>query len=201
MQQRISTLLRSVHFLTPYLLCGTRLLCLIFFTVLTVLAQPLQAKEQSIEYKVKAAYIYNFSKFTDWPDDFSFEKHQSFTICILGKDPFGTAINPIENKTVHGHHIKLIYFSQMNSKVSTCKILFIAEAEEGFVQSILLALSNTRVLTIGESPNFATSGGIIGFVIRDGRVQLQINETAAAQAKLNFDPRLLKLGELVETIQ
>jgi hypothetical protein len=69
------------------------------------------------------------------------------------------------------------------------------------VQSILLVLSNTNILTVGESSDFALSGGMIGFVIQDGHVQFQINKQVAKNAQLKFDPRLLKLGQVVRTKQ
>jgi hypothetical protein len=199
MQLRKSSLFKSVHCSLLNLLYRTGLLSLVFFSTLVVLTPSVQAKEPSIEYKIKAAYLYNFSKFTDWPEEVAFAKQKTFSICILGEDPFGSVITPIENKKVHKQSIKLQYFSQIDADVGQCKILFIADTYD--VQSILLTLSDTNILTVGESNNFATSGGMIGFVIQDGRVQLQINKQAAKSSRLKFDPRLLKLGQVVRTNQ
>jgi hypothetical protein len=106
-------------------------------------------------------------------------------------------IAPIKTKQVRKKPIKLLYFSQMGSGVNQCKILFIAKTEKNDEQSILLALANNNILTVGESSEFAINGGIIGFVINNGRVQFQINKQAARRARLEFDPRLLKLGQVV----
>lgn len=201
MQLRKSSLFKNVHCSILNLLYRTGLVSLVFFSTLVVLTPSVQAKEQSIEYKIKAAYLYNFSIFTDWPEEVAFAKQKTFSICILGEDPFGSVITPIKNKKVHKQSIKLLYFSQIDADVGQCKILFIAETDAYRVQSILLALSDNNILTVGESKNFATSGGMIGFVIQDGRVQFQINKQAAKSAQLKFDPRLLKLGQVVRTNQ
>ncbi len=201
MRLHSSNLLKRVRHSTLNLRYCTRLFYLVFFSSLVIFSPSLQAKKQSIEYKIKAAYLYNFSKFTTWPADISFEEGQSFTICILGKDPFGTVITPIENKTVHGQQIKLLYFLHMHPDVSECKIVFIAETRSKKVQSILKTLSGLSILTVGQSSQFAITGGIIGFVIQNNRVQFQINETAAQRAQLFFDSRLLRLGQRVTTKQ
>lgn len=175
-----------------------RALYLVLFSILVITSSPLQAKKQSIEYRIKAAYLYNFSKFTDWSDHRrAVADHNIFTLCILGKDPFGSAIAPIKTKKVRKKPIKLLYFSQMEPGINQCNILFIPESEKNHTQSIFLALADNNILTVGESSGFATSGGIIGFIIENGRVQFQINKQAARRAGLEFDPRLLNLGQVV----
>ena len=176
--------------------CARVFCCVLLALVISSL--PAQAKAQSLEYKIKAAYLYNFSKFTRWPDQTTLNSTQSFQICILGRDPFGSVITPIENKTINGQQIKLLYLAKIDDQVKNCRIVFISEHNPQQVQSILLALSETSILTVGESNDFASSGGIIGFVIKNGHVQLQINKTAASHARLKFDPRLLKLGKSVK---
>jgi hypothetical protein len=177
--------------------CYAQYLYLVLFSIFIIVSPSLQAEELSVEYKIKAAYLYNFSKFTDFPDDSRFSEHNTFTICILGNDPFGSVMTPIKTKQVRKKPIKLLYFSQMGPGINQCKILFIAETKSEDIQSILLALANSNILTVGESSEFAINGGIIGFVINNGRVQFQINKQAARRAQLEFDPRLLKLGQVV----
>ncbi len=185
----------------PYSGNCKRFINLLFLSILIGISpcKYLEAKEHSLEYKIKAAYLYNFSKFTDWPNQASFNETQSFYICILGKDPFGSTLTPIENKTIHGKQIKLVFLNRLDSSITDCRVLYIAEQNQYAVQSILQAISNTSILTVGDADNFATNGGIIGFVIEDGHVRLQINETVAYQAKLKFDPRLLRLGKSVKS--
>ncbi len=197
MQLHSSGLFQSLNYTITRLCSCTQLLYPVFFSTFLILSPSLQAKEQSIEYKVKAAYLYNFSKFTDWPNDSAFTEQKTFTICILGDDPFGSAIAPIKTKYIRKQPIKLMYFSQMDPGINQCKILFIAETNTNAVQSILLTLADSNILTVGESSDFAINGGIIGFVINDGRVQFQVNKQAARRARLEIDPRLLKLGQVV----
>ncbi|MEE9425893.1 MAG: YfiR family protein [Methylococcales bacterium] len=197
MQVHCSCLLKSLCDSITKSCCCTRLLYLVFFPIFFIASPLLQANEQSIEYKVKAAYLYNFSKFTDWPDDRAIVEQNTFTLCILGDDPFGSIITPIKTKHVRKKPIKLLYFSQMGPGIKQCKILFISETQRNQTQSILLALADSNILTVGESNQFINDGGIIGFVIDNDRVQFQINKQAAKRARLEFDPRLLKLGQVV----
>ncbi len=197
MQLHSSSLFKSIHDSITSLWSCARLVYLVFFSTLLIVCPSLQAEEQSLEYKVKAAYLYNFSKFTDFPNDIASSQQNTFTICILGNDPFGSVITPIKTKQAHKQPIELLYFSQMGPGVNQCKILFIAESESNKVQSILLALADSNILTVGESIDFASNGGIIGFVINDGRVQFQVNKQAARRARLEIDVRLLKLGQVI----
>lgn len=201
MRPRCSALLKKAHESVFNLRYRARLYCCVFFSTLLILSASVHAKEQSIEYKIKAAFLYNFSKFTQWPDGTVFSEQNAFSLCILGKDPFGTTITPIENKTAHGQPIRLLYFSQMNSQLKDCRVVFIAETKPKKLQSILKKLSGLKILTVGESTDFAINGGIFGFIIDNGRVQFQINKTAAQNAQLTFNSRLLSLGHPVKTKQ
>jgi hypothetical protein len=201
MRPRYSNLLKTAQYSVRNLSDRTRLLCLVCFSTLLIVSASVHANEQSIEYKIKAAYLYHFSKFTQWPDQIAFPEQDAFTLCIVGKDPFGSIITPIENKTAHGLQIKLVYFSRVNSQLRQCNVVFIAKTKPKKVQSILKTLSGLNILTVGESTNFAVNGGIIGFIIDNGRVQFQINQSAAQTAQLRFDARLLKLGQHVTTKQ
>lgn len=145
------------------------------------------------EYKIKAAYLYQFSKFTHWPDQHQFSEDK-FLICIFGKDPFGPIIKPIEKKDINGLPIRLLYFSEFNQQMKTCRILFFAKQQNEPDNSILLDLAANHVLTVGDYGDFIQYDGMIGFYINNNRVHVTFNEPVAEEAKLVFDPRLLKLG-------
>lgn len=162
--------------------------CLAFL----LFSQPLCAEDESVEYKIKAGYLYNFTKFISWPED----SYQTFNLCILGDDPFGNLIDPIEQRRVSDRPIKLVRLSSSHSfsgdKPLYCHILFVSAS-----------VTNTptlqgKTLTVGESPNFAQRGGIIGFINRDGRIKLQINLAAVKQSGLKISAKLLEVADIID---
>jgi hypothetical protein len=172
------------------------LFVIVFF--IASIVQPIYASNQSSEYKIKAGYLYNFTKFIDWPDDSESSPEQTFTICLLGNDPFGDVLTPINNKKAKGQQIELVRFTRMSQEVSNCKILFISRSEQKHIKNILHELSGLSILAVGDMDNFAEAGGIVGFVIRDGRVRLTINHMAAQQANLNISAKLLEIAHVLE---
>lgn len=170
------------------------LLALFCFSCLLI-SRLLYADEASVEYKIKAGYLYNFTKFITWPE----EKTETFNICILGNDPFGALINPIEQRKAFGHPIKLIRLTHLSAPEGTnkkprCHILFISSSIKN--TPITQHIENT--LTVGESENFAAEGGMIGFVNRESRIKLQINLKSIKLSGLKVSAKLLEVTEIVE---
>ncbi len=164
----------------------------IFFGVFVLLSQ--QAIADDVEYKVKAGYLYNFTKFITWPEDNS----KTFNICIVGEDPFGDLIDPIEQRSAFGRAIKLFRFNRFNKK-QRCHILFISTSiNDNVLLKGMLVIDDTHAsLTVGESNGFAVQGAMIGFVNRLGKVKLQINLKALQQSGLKISAKLLEVAELV----
>jgi len=152
------------------------------------------ADENNAEYKVKAGYLYNFTKFVTWPKDDS----ETFNICILGQDPFGKLIDPIEKRTAFGLPIKLFRFNTL-SKSQRCHIVFIgSDNNEDFLTKGTLVIRDVgKTLSVGEGEVFAQHGGMIGFVNRDGKIKLQINLKALQQSGLAVSAKLLEVAEIV----
>lgn len=162
-----------------------------FFFFASLLLQPLYADEESVEYKIKAGYLYNFTKFIDWPED----NYKTFNLCLLGTDPFGSLIDPIEEREVSGRPIKLFRLNNGHSftlnKLAYCHILFIGEPTAP-------PTALQYQLTVGESPRFAQHGGMIGFINQDGRIKLQINLTAVKQSGLKISAKLLEVADIID---
>jgi hypothetical protein len=142
-----------------------------------------------VEYKVKAGYLYNFTKFIIWPEDSS----ETFNLCIVGEDPFGDLIDPIEQRSASGRPIKLFRLNSLNNE-QHCHILFISASIKDMPD--IKELNNT--LTVGESAEFALQNGMIGFINRDGKIKLQINLKLLQQSGLKISAKLLEVSELVE---
>jgi hypothetical protein len=150
------------------------------------------------EYQLKAAFLYNISKFVEWPPRTFKGVADPLEICVLGKDPFGTSLRQAVNgKTILGKPFTVFEILDVQH-ASGCNILFIARSERKSMRSILDAIRGTTILTVGESEGFASEGGMINFKIDAGRVRLQINVDSADQAKLAISSKLLSLAEIVK---
>ncbi len=160
------------------------------------LEQPEPPAPPSAEYAVKAAYLYNFLKFVEWPEGRLPAEGEPFVVCILGRDPFGAAIDRIEERTVRGHPLRLIR-EPSPEQLAGSHIVFVGEDREDDLDDLLQDLARGGALTVGDLDGFAESGGVIGFTIRDNRVGLDVNIRAADRARLRISAKLLELANVV----
>lgn len=171
------------------------LLCLgLLFT------NSLIADSENLEYKIKAGYLYNFTKFITWPNI----NGATFNLCLLGNDPFGSVIDPIEKKSAFAKTIKVVridesdFLNNPNQKPD-CHILYIngANKPQMVFEKIHANPNRPGMLIVGEGENFVTEGGMIGFVNRDGKIRLQINLQSVKLTDLKISAKLLEVAELV----
>ncbi len=158
-------------------------------------ARPTGAKA-SREYLLKAAFLYNFAKFTSWPTEVISGAGKPVRLCILGKDPFGAALESIEGKNIQKRPLVTIRIARV-SDAGGCQIIFIASSEEVRLRGILSGLRELPILTIAEMSNFARAGGIIGLKTVEDRIRFDINVDAANEANLKFSYKLLQLADIV----
>ena len=149
-------------------------------------------------YKIKAAYLYNFIKFVDWPEGTFSAKTAPVTIGILGTSPFGPEIGQLETKTVQDHPIRLRY-GQTAEELSGCQLIYIAPSAWPQLEQTMARLPQKGVLTVSGAPSFNQQGGVVRFVERDNRVRFAINLQAAQAAGLRISSRLLQLAIEVTT--
>lgn len=150
------------------------------------------------EYQVKAAFIYNFAKFVEWPPHAFKSPMDPIVICVLGQNPFGGALEEVVNgKSVEGRSFVVRQLSGEQAAAG-CQILFISSSERKRLRGILGELKASGALTVGETDTFASEGGMINFKIEGGRVRLQVNVDAAEQGKLRISSKLLSLAEIVK---
>lgn len=149
------------------------------------------------EYQLKAAFLFNFAKFVEWPTG-SFASLQSpFSICILGTDPFGAMIDETLQGQTIGQHAVTVLRMREAAQLRRCQVAFISASEKGNLPQILQALRGASVLLVGESPGFVAAGGAIQFEMQDGRVRFLINPDAAERAGLQVSSKLLSLATIV----
>ncbi len=150
----------------------------------------------SREYRIKAAFLYNFAKFTEWPAGAFADAKAPLRLCVLGEDPFHGALAALEGRTAKNSPIVAGRLSS-GDPLGQCHLLFISASEHGRLGTILKSLRGMPVLVVGDTPHFARSGGTIRLEIVGNKVRFEINVGAAQNAKLKIDSRLLKLGRIV----
>jgi hypothetical protein len=166
----------------------TGLICILMATV------QVAAAEEPSEYEVKAAFLFNFSKFVEWPEGTFAGAADRITICVLGQDPFGALLeHAVRDKRVNGREIA-IQKTASASKVAGCHILFIASSEQDRLDEILERLGDRPLLTVSDEESGAERGAIIGLTLDDKRVRFEVNLNAARQAKLKLSSQLLKVA-------
>lgn len=149
------------------------------------------------EYQLKAAFLFNFAKFIDWPQTAFAESKAPFAICVFGKDPFGDSLDQaLANKTVGDHPIA-IQRTRDKAELRKCHIVFVSASETEHIAEIKESLRGTSVLLVGESGGFAESGGMIEFTLDGGHVRFTINPDAAEEANLKISSKLLALAKIV----
>jgi hypothetical protein len=149
------------------------------------------------EFQVKAAYLYNFGRFVEWPDASASDKGGSFEICVLGMDPFGQTLDAtLSSATIGGKSVMAKRISKPQD-ADDCRIVFISSSEENHLKDVLAALEKTNVLTVSDIPGFSERGGMIGFILDGSRVRFDVNLASAQGAGLTLSSELLKVATSV----
>ena len=153
------------------------------------------AAAASSEYQVKAAFLYNFMKFVEWPGD-GLGNPGVLTLGILGRDPFGDALEEVRDKTAKGRRVVLLHLKSLE-EVKDCDLLFVCGSEKGRLTQIVKAAQNYRILTVADQEGFCQAGGMINLVFVKNRVGFEVNVAAANRGRLRVSSQLLKLARLV----
>ncbi|MGB4067294.1 MAG: YfiR family protein [Nitrospira sp.] len=156
-----------------------------------------QAQEPAAEYVLKAAFLYNFSKFVEWPATTSAERTTPFMICVLGSDPFGTSLDTIAGKTAQERAI-VIKRLQSGNAMDGCQMLYVSPGDVTQTKEILRSLHNAPVLTVCDVESCAEAGIMLNMRLVDNRVQLDMNLGAVQRTPLKVSSQLMKLTRIVK---
>ena len=158
------------------------------------LAFRILGQEPAQEYQIKAAFLFNFAKFVEWPRD-AFPQHNSpIVIGVLGQNVFGHYLeDTIRDKTVQNRPFVIKEFNSAE-EVDHCHILFVSASMKDNLPAIMDKLHNASILTVSDTDQFIKAGGMINFVIEDNKIRFQINDEAAKKAGLNISSKLLSLA-------
>lgn len=159
-------------------------------------ALPLHA-DITKEYQVKAAFLYNFTKFVEWPPARFADATSPIVIGVLGKNPFGDELEKVaRDRKVNGRSITIVHLPT-GGDVRPMHVVFIAAGEESLVEKQIGALVSAGVLVVGDSKRFLALGGTVTFTTEDDKVRFTINVAAAEQGGLKISAQLQKLATVV----
>jgi hypothetical protein len=171
----------------PFLLIAV---CIAFVSV-----PPSGAQNASVEYQVKAVFLFNFAQFVQWPAQAFADRGAPFTICLAG-DPFEGALEKtVAGETLNGRRIAVRQLSAVDN-VRGCHLIYVSAAESKRETDIIKAVANTPVLTVGDSESFINNGGMIRFTEMGRRVRFEINPDAAQHGSLQVSSKLLRLADI-----
>ena len=152
------------------------------------------AQQQPSEYELKAAFLFNFAKFVEWPPDAFADSNSPIVIGVLGKNVFGDSLKKIINdRKVNNRSFKFLNLESA-SQATNCQILFINSAEKNDYAKIIGSLHNASVLTVSEADGFLKAGGMINFLIEGKNIRFQISDEAAKKGRLKVSSKLLSLA-------
>lgn len=151
------------------------------------------AAETSAEYRVKAAFLFNFIAFTEWPD----EVGSTLNLCVYGPDPFGMELDRLQGRTTAGRSLAV---SRVNSvdDLGNCQAVFIARPVIDNLQRVLDTVNGKPVLTVADSAGAMHQGVALNMGTRQARVTIEANLVAARANRLNISSKLLKLATEVK---
>lgn len=153
------------------------------------------------EYQVKAAFIYNFTKFIEWPGGAFTGESSPFVIGVVGKDPFGAELEkPLDGKTMNGRAFVIKRFKQV-SDMQTCHILFVCGSEKDRLPKVMERVVKANTLVVGDMPQFVQRGGMVNFFVEDKRVRFEINPDSTERAGLKISAKMMSLAKVVKSGQ
>jgi hypothetical protein len=172
---------------------------LLLLSLVLICKATAYAEGQTSEYKVKAVYLYNFTKFISWPDTTLPGNTQTINICVLGKNPFGSLLEPITHMKTQDRTITIENIEDIHAlEKKSCQILFISASEQGAATELLRKTAKMPILTVSDMDGFAQHDGIIAFVVKEGKVRLEINLRAARKAGLTISAKLLEIATVIQ---
>ena len=150
---------------------------------------PLTQAEQPSEYRLKVAFLYNFSAYTEWPS----LPDQFLNLCIYGEDPFGENLQHLQHKKAHEHEI-VVRHTRNTEDLPTCQIVFIARSSIGNLSDIIKQLDGMPILTIADSPGASQQGVMLNMAIKEGKVSFEANLAIAKKSRLKLSSQLLRFA-------
>ena len=188
----LAAILKARFAVSPSKWIGCMLVCAIFWT-----DAGLRAAEASREDQLKAAFLYNFTKFVEWPETSFQNPDDPILLGVLGKSPLQSELEKVvENRKVGDRGLVVKSVATVD-EAANVHVLIVGEQDDRRVREWLGALSDSSVLTVGESAEFERHGGIITFVQENDKLRFNINAASAEKSGIKMSSQLLKLAKTV----
>jgi len=156
---------------------------------------PVSSEEPSRGQKIKAAYIFNFLRFVQWPA-YVLPEGGKLNICVLGPDKFGGALQALEGRQVKGRAITVSFHSEFD-QIESCHLLFVSALSKDGLPKVLAAARPLNILSVSDVDDFSSLGGMIQFVSWRNKLRFEINLGAAEKSDLKISSELLRLAKTV----
>jgi YfiR/HmsC-like len=147
------------------------------------------------EYEVKAALLLKIAKFVNWPPEAA--ARPVFSLCVIGADPFGSALDSIRSQKIFGRRIEVLRLQSSERALNRCHLAFISGTDDKEQRELLESLAASAVLTVSDQPDFARHGGMIGFATRDRKIAFEINSPTYQKVGVEINSQLLRLATIV----
>jgi len=181
--------------------CVRTLACAVLAAVALAPTAAAQEPAAAIEYQVKAAFLYNFAKFVDWPPETFTRQDALFVVGVLGNESFSVVLDQVvRGKAINGHAFDVRRL-RSPEEAAACQMVFVGAQETRLLPALFKAVRATAVLTVGDGESFTRQGGIMNFVVRDNRVRFEVNTDAAGRAGLSISSKLLQLATIVRDVR
>ncbi len=169
---------------------------IIILSLLNVISPP-AANGEITEYQVKAAFLYNLAKFVQWPESLFHTPASPITICVLGRDPFGTALTDTVGGKLLGRRAIAVESINDTQKARHCHIIFVSSSERNRFPAILHDLKTNSALVVGDTEGFAAQGGVVNLKVEADMVRMEINLDAVREKNLQISSKVLSLAQIV----
>jgi len=156
---------------------------------------PAQSVEES---QVKAAYLYNFAKFVEWPAGVFRNPDDPAVICVVGDERTSDVLEPaVSGRKANGRPVEARR-PHSSAEFKSCQVLFIGFSDKERIAQLLNGLQRSSVLTVGQSDQFISLGGMINLSLKHTTIELEIDPEASNAAGLKISSRLLVVARLVK---
>jgi hypothetical protein len=164
----------------------------VLLLLLLLTAAPLGA--QAPEYDLKAAFLFNFAKFVDWPPNAFAGDRAPLTICVYGQDPFGPTLDAVVQSERVGERSLLVQRPDSLDDLGECHVLFVCRSEKDRLGEVLAQVEGKPVLTVADMDGFLRAGGVINFILEGTKVRFLIDQEAARRSGLEISSKLMRLA-------
>ena len=170
--------------------------CIVLLTVILLLVGPTVRTQQVTEASLKAAFLFNFARFTEWPPEV-LPANAQLTFCVVNDGAVGDAlVRTVKGRSLAGRGINVLQV-QPDRPLRPCHLLYITSASEAQVAAIVKSVGGAAVLTVSEFDDFARKGGILQVFVENGKIKFRINLGLARRVGLQLSSKLLGLADEV----